>query len=122
MLQNTRTLLWRSLAVLALALGAIGALLPVVPTVPFLLVAVWAASRGWPQLEAWILEHERFGPPIRQWRERGVVARRAKWTASLLMGASAIIVLLLELPVLVKTLILLVMVVTAWWLWLRPEQ
>lgn len=122
MLHTTRIVLWRSLAVFSLGLGAAGAFLPVLPTVPFLLVAAWAASRGWPRLEVWMLEHERFGPPIRQWRERGVVARRAKWVASLLMGASAIIVLLLGLPVLVKGLVILVMACTAWWLWLRPEQ
>lgn len=122
MLRSARILLWRSLAVLALVLGVIGAFLPVLPTVPFLLVSAWAASRGWARLEAWLLAHSHFGPPIRQWRERGVVARRAKWLASLLMGASAIVVLLLELPALVKGVVVLVMAGTAWWLWLRPER
>ena len=48
------SLLWRGLAVLSLLLGIVGAMLPVLPTVPFLLLAAWAASKGWPALEIWL--------------------------------------------------------------------
>ena len=47
-------LLWRLLALLSLALGALGVVLPVLPTVPFLLLAAWAAGKGWPALETWL--------------------------------------------------------------------
>ncbi len=117
-----RNVLWRSLAVIALLLGAIGVVLPVLPTVPFLLVAAWAASRGWPRLETWLLEHEQFGPHIRRWRERGAVSRRAKTLASVLMSASAAIVLLLAIPAWVKGTVVLGLGCTAWWLWRRPER
>lgn len=50
-------LLWRALALVFVALGLIGAFLPVLPTVPFLLAAAWAAGRGWPALEDWLLGH-----------------------------------------------------------------
>ena len=63
---------------LALGLAVIGAVLPVVPTVPFLLVAVWAFARSSPRLGARISRHPTFGPPIRAWRKRGVVGRKAK--------------------------------------------
>jgi uncharacterized protein len=117
-----RIVLWRTLAVAALLLGAVGVVLPVVPTVPFLLVAAWAASRGWPRLEVWLLEHEQFGPHIRRWRERGAVTRRAKTLASALMSASAAIVLLLAIPAWVKGAVVLVLGGMAWWLWRRPEH
>ena len=71
MIRATARWLWRVLALLSLALAIAGAVLPVLPTVPFLLVAAAAAGRGWPQLEAWLLAHPRYGPPIRRWRERG---------------------------------------------------
>ena len=115
-------LLWRLLACLALALGAIGLVLPVVPTVPFLLVAVWAASRGWPQLEARLLAHPKYGPDIRRWRERGTVPRRAKWLASLMMLASASMIAMTGLPLWLKVGVPLVMACVALWLWLRPED
>ncbi len=57
MVQTLKTLLWRCLAVTALLLALIGVFLPVMPTVPFLLLAAWAASKGWPQLEIWLVDH-----------------------------------------------------------------
>jgi uncharacterized membrane protein YbaN (DUF454 family) len=109
-------------AILALALGAIGVVLPVVPTVPFLLLAAWAASRGWPRFEAWLLQHPYFGPPIRQWRARGAVSRRSKCWAISLLSVSAVVIVLLALPAWVKGAVILVLVSTALWLWRRPEQ
>ena len=55
MIRPMVTVLWRVLAVVSLVLALIGVVLPGLPTVPFLLVSAWAASRGWPRLERWIL-------------------------------------------------------------------
>ena len=115
-------LLWRTLAVLALALGLLGALLPALPTVPFVLVAAWAASRGWPALERWLLGHPRFGPTLQRWRTGGIVPRKAKWAATLMMTASAITLALLPLPLWLKVAVPSIMAVTAIWLWCRPER
>ncbi|SMO95812.1 YbaN family protein [Paracoccus laeviglucosivorans] len=79
-------LVWLALGWLALGLGAIGVLLPVMPTVPFLLVAVWAFARSSPRLGARIMRHPTFGPPIRAWRKRGIVSRRAKVFATVAMA------------------------------------
>jgi uncharacterized protein len=89
MLQSSQVLLWRVGAVLALALGIAGVVLPILPTVPFLIVAAWAAGKGWPALERWMLNHAVYGPHIRRWRERGAVPRRAKVIATAMMLASA---------------------------------
>ena len=53
---------WRCIAILFVLLGIIGLALPVMPTVPFLIVALWAASKGWPQLETWLLNNPKDGP------------------------------------------------------------
>ncbi|MGM9480501.1 YbaN family protein [Roseateles sp. NT4] len=116
-----RSLLWRALALLSLALGLIGLVLPVVPTVPFLLLAAWAAGKGWPVLERWLLNHAHFGPHIRGWRERGAVPRRAKWMASLMMTASAVMLALTPAPLAVKIAVPALMLAVAIWLWRRPE-
>lgn len=116
-----RSLLWRALALLSLVLGLIGILLPVLPTVPFLLLAAWAAGKGWPALETWLLNHTHFGPHIRRWRERGAVPRRAKWLASLMMLASATGLAMTPLPLAVKIAVPAVMAAVAIWLWRRPE-
>ena len=119
---SLRIVLWRTLAVASLLLGAIGIVLPVLPTVPFVLLAAWAASHGWPRLEAWLLEHTQFGPHIRRWREHGAVSRRAKRLASAAMAASATIVALLALPSWLKAGVILALGCTALWLWRRPEH
>ncbi|ASK36471.1 hypothetical protein CEK62_08380 [Alcanivorax sp. N3-2A] len=116
-----RLLLWRLLAVLALATGMVGVVLPGLPTVEFLLLAAWAAGKGWPALERWLLAHPRFGPPIRQWREHGAVPRHAKWLATVTMAVSALLMALSSLLLWAKLLIPAIMVAVLVWLWRRPE-
>lgn len=70
-----------ALGCLFLFLGFIGALLPVMPTTIFLILAAWCFGRSSPRLEAWMLDHPRFGPVLRDWREHGAMPRRAKWLA-----------------------------------------
>lgn len=115
-------LLWRVLALVCVALALVGVVLPGLPTVPFLLVAAWAGSRGWPALEARVLAHPRYGPLVRQWRERGSVPRRAKWAASVMMIASAAVMALVGTPRWLLGTIVAIMVVVAIWLWRRPES
>lgn len=66
------------LGLLFVALGLIGALLPVLPTTPLLLLAVACFARSSTRLESWLLDHPRFGPPLRDWRQRGAISRKAK--------------------------------------------
>lgn len=114
-------LLWRLLAILSILLGVIGIALPVVPTVPFLLLAAWAGGRGWPALEQWLLGHPRYGPPIRQWRDGGIVSRRGKWAAISMMALGAIVLQFTGVPVALRAVVPPVLAVVAIWLWTRPE-
>ena len=111
------TLAWASVG-----LAVLGVFLPVLPTVPFLLLAAWAAARSSPRLSQWLEQHPRFGPLIADWRRSGVVRRRSKWTASAMMAASAVVILLVvRLPWAAWTAVGCMAVVLAW-LWQRPEQ
>ena len=115
--------LWRLLAVAAFALGVVGAFLPVLPTVPFLLLSAWAASKGWPAFEAWLLRHPRFGPPVQRWRERGAIGRGAKWFATVMMAASAgALQLFGTVAPWVRIVVPLFLLGMCIWLWLRPEE
>ena len=115
-------LAWRALALLCVVLAGIGVVLPGLPTVPFLLVAAWAGGHGWPRLERWLLAHPRLGPPIHRWRAHGAVPRRAKWFASGMMVVSTVVIALSAAPLAAKLGVPGVMLVTAIWLWLRPER
>lgn len=116
-----RTLFWRSLVVIFVILGFIGALLPGMPTTVFLILAAWAASKGWPQVDQWLLNHPKYGHTIRAWRENGTVPRKAKWWASVMMLVSGVLMLLTNAPLGVKIFTDLTMLCVAIWLWTRPE-
>ncbi|MBY6064593.1 YbaN family protein [Pseudidiomarina sediminum] len=117
-----RILLWRILAIVAVLLGLIGLLLPIMPTVPFLLVAAWAGGKGWPVLEAKLLAHPKYGPQIIAWRQHGVVKRRPKVIASVMMAGSATMLSFSPVPLMIKFAVIGIMFTVAVWLWLRPEQ
>lgn len=116
-----RTLFWRTLVVIFITLGIIGAILPGMPTTVFLILATWAASKGWPQMDAWLLNHPKYGPTLRDWRANGTVPRKAKWIATIMMTASGILMLFTSAPFWVKVFTDTTMLVVAIWLWLRPE-
>lgn len=119
---HMRILFWRSLVIIFIILGFIGALLPGMPTTVFLILAAWAASKGWPQMDAWLLNHPKYGPTLRDWRANGTVPRRAKWIASGMMLISGIIMLFTSAPIWVKVFTDVTMFSVAVWLWTRPEQ
>lgn len=121
MWQLTRILLWRALALVSLLLGLIGIPLPGLPTVPFVLLSAWAAGKGWPALEQRLLTHPKYGPALVQWRSHGIVSRRAKLLASVMMLASVIALQFSAAPFWLKLLLPLFLSAVAIWLWRRPE-
>lgn len=73
--------LFLALGLFFVGLGFVGAFLPVLPTVPFLILAAACFARSSPRMEAWLLDHPRFGPLLRDWRARGAIPRRGKLMA-----------------------------------------
>jgi uncharacterized membrane protein YbaN (DUF454 family) len=122
--QLSRPVRWllKGVAVASLALGVVGIFLPIVPTVPFVLLAAWAATKSSPRLTHWLENHPRMGPPIRQWRQGGVVNRGAKWWATTMMSAGALFMMVAVRPLWVPLTVTAIMLAVGTWLWLRPEQ
>ena len=77
------------LGLFATGLGVVGIFLPLLPTVPFMLHAAFFFARSNPEWERRIVEHPRFGPPIRAWRERGAIGRGGKIGSAVALGLSA---------------------------------
>lgn len=74
---------WLVLGLMFVALGFVGAFVPLMPTTIFLILAAACFTRSSPRLEAWLLNHPRFGPALRAWRAERAVPRRAKIAACL---------------------------------------
>jgi len=112
---------WWLFAYASLGLGLIGIVIPGLPTVPFVLLAAFAAARGSERLHRKLLAHPQFGPIIRDWQSQGAVGRRAKWLATIMMSACALILFLTAPKAWMAAIGTIVMALVAAWLWRRPE-
>ncbi|HSX61782.1 MAG TPA: YbaN family protein [Tahibacter sp.] len=112
---------WLSVAGICLVLGIIGIVVPGLPTTPFILLAAFAAGRGSERLHAWMRNHARFGPMLRDWEREGAVSRRAKCVATATMLASSVVLFLISPRWWMAAIACATMFIVAIWLWLRPE-
>jgi uncharacterized membrane protein YbaN (DUF454 family) len=84
---------WLAAGAALFGLGVIGVVLPVMPGTVFLILSAACFTRGSPRLERRLLAHPRFGPPIRAWRQDGVIPPRAKLCAFGGMALSVVLVI-----------------------------
>ena len=68
--------------------GLVGVVLPVLPTTPFMLLALWAFSNSSERFHDWLYHHPTFGKPLQDWSQYGVVPKRAKISALVVMSIS----------------------------------
>lgn len=108
-------------ALLSLATGIVGIFVPGLPTTVFILIAAWAAARSSPRLHAWLWRHRVFGPMLQNWANGGRVSRRAKWSATMVMSSTALILALIDVPAWARLFAWANMACVLIWLWLRPE-
>lgn len=72
---------FKLLGAACVALGVTGAFLPILPSTIFFILAAGCFARSSPRLEARILNHLVFGPPVIAWREHGAIPVKAKFYA-----------------------------------------
>jgi len=112
---------WLTLALVCVGLGSIGTVVPLVPTTPFLLVAVFAASRSSPRLHRWLFAHPRFGPVLRHWRDHRALSHRAKRNAAVLIAASWLLSVTLMVSIWARVAVTLILVAVVVFLLTRPS-
>ncbi|MEM7329252.1 MAG: YbaN family protein [Pseudomonadota bacterium] len=73
--------LWILLGFVFLGIGAIGLILPLWPTTIFWIAAVFCLAESHPKIRDWIYTRPGIGPIVRDFVERGEIARRSKYAA-----------------------------------------
>lgn len=101
-------------------LGVLGVFLPLLPTVPFVILAAFCFGRSDPRFERWLLDHPRFGPPIRNWRESRAISRKGKVAATLAFAFSITLALIFS-PFPWVLFPVAAALIAGTWIWTRPD-
>jgi uncharacterized membrane protein YbaN (DUF454 family) len=116
----TTRILWLTVGLIALALGAIGVFLPLLPTTPFILVAAFAFMNSSQRLHDWLINHRIFGRLILEWREHGAISRPAKILAIGSMVAVLMVSVAFQAPNWVLAVQAPILAICAWFVGSRP--
>lgn len=114
-------LVWAAAGVASLATGIVGIFLPLLPTTPLVLLAAFCFARSSSRCERWLLNHPRFGPMVRNWRDHRAIPLRAKqlaWTMMALGSAVSAWVL----PGRVAWVPAACCAAVAFWMWRLPSR
>jgi len=113
--------LWLSLGVTSVALGAVGVVLPLLPTVPFMLLAAFCFARSSDRLHDWLINHPQFGPSIEDWRRSGAIQRRVKLYATASIAVAWLIPFLVGVRPMILAIQATVLLAVLTFIWTRPE-
>lgn len=120
-MSSIRRLAFLLIAWLSFGLGVIGVFVPLMPTTCFMLLAVWAASRGSPRFALWIREHPRFGPTVVAWEGERAIPRHAKYLAAGMLAFSMLVLALTVSLLWLKLSLIGGLTLLGLWIITRPE-
>lgn len=102
-------------------LGLLGAVLPVMPSTCFFILAAYFFGKSSPTVEAWLLNHPKFGPNIQAWRRYRAMSRGAKMAALMGMAIGQVFLLVTWPTTLLVGLGSCFMALSAWYVITRPS-
>lgn len=122
-LKESTRLIYFILGWISLILGFIGIFLPLLPTTPFLLLTAFLWARSSKRWYHWLMTQKTFGPIIRDWESRGVIRKKAKVLATVLMLPLYLYALFTNyVPIYGKITMLLIGSTVLIFIWTRPSE
>ncbi len=102
-------------------IGFVGVFVPGLPTTVMVIIAAWAFSKSSKHFETWILEHNIFGPLVRDWRQYRGLSRQAKKKAISLILITFSVTAFLAFPMIGDIIFLTFGIILCVYLGSRPE-
>lgn len=110
------------LGVFFLLLGFMGVFTPIMPTMPFVLLAAVCFARSSPRFYNWLMNHQWFGPSLRDWKRTGGIRRKNKIWAIGLLGLTLSPTVVFIVPIIgVKVLLAVIGLCVATFIATRPD-
>jgi uncharacterized membrane protein YbaN (DUF454 family) len=110
------------LAMFFLLLGFIGVFLPIMPTTPFVLLAAVCFARSSPRFYNWLMNHQWFGPSLRDWKTTRGIRRKVKIVAITVLTLSMAPTIIFVIPIMgVKILMTVIGLIVAAFIATRPD-
>ena len=107
---------------LCVGLGFVGIFVPGLPTTIFLIIALWAFARSSKRFHTWLLNHQRFGPILRNWESHKVVPIKAKIVMVILQILVVIMVQYTFNSLFITVALLIVLILVAWYVISLPSK
>ena len=117
-----KKILLLSLGWLCVGLAFLGIFLPGWPTTIFLIIALWAFAKSSKKFHAWLLNHKRFGPLLRNWETHKVVPKKAKITMVVLQTLVVIMVHYTFNNIFVTIGLIIILILVAWYVLSLPSK
>lgn len=107
---------------LCVGAGFVGIFVPGIPTTIFLIIALWAFARSSKKFHSWLLNHQRFGPILRNWESHKVVPKKAKIIMVILQIFVVIMVQYTFNNLFVTVALIIVLIFVAWYVISLPSN
>ncbi len=107
---------------MCVGLAFLGIFVPGIPTTPFLLVALWAFAQSSKKFHAWLLNHKKFGPMLKNWESHKVVPKNAKILMVILQFFAILIIQYSLQNIFITIILALLLICVAWYVLSLPSK
>jgi len=107
---------------LCVGMAFIGVIIPGIPTTIFLIIALWAFAKSSKKFHAWLINHKKFGPILKNWQNHKIVPKKAKILMVILQIIAVMVLYFTTKSILLSIFVLTILVFVAWYVLGLPSS